>query len=194
MLFFLSETILIQIIWQRLFIIQQWTICFYYNTTSYPSRVYVSKINFLNPRLSFKENIENWAVLQFGISKFFSGEHAPGPPRPCSPLVMQWIAPFFIQHLSRVNLCSTWWFQGISMKHYCDLIGYVCKLHNSQSLESSFFMSKCKLIYMTNGLNSRVVLIGKINIEANKFYYCTFGTIFSVIHNTNFKYLLTRKT
>jgi len=33
-----------------------------------------------------------------------------------------------------------------------------------------FFMSKCRRIYITSDLNSRVYWIGKINIEANKVY------------------------
>jgi len=41
-----------------------------------------------------------------------------------------------------------------------DLLSFVCKLPNSQSPESSVFMSKCQLIYMTNDLNSRVVWVG----------------------------------
>jgi len=51
-----------------------------------------------------------------------------------------------------------------------DIIRYVCKLPNSQPLESSFFVSKCRLIYITLDLNSCVYWIGKINIEANKVY------------------------
>jgi len=51
-----------------------------------------------------------------------------------------------------------------------DIIRYVWKLPNSQSLESSFFVSKC-IIYITSDLNSRVYCIGKINIEANKVYF-----------------------
>jgi len=56
------------------------------------------------------------------------------------------------------------------LKTLIDIIRYVCKFPNSQSLESFFFVSKCRLIYIRSELNSRVYWIGKINIEANKVY------------------------
>jgi len=49
-----------------------------------------------------------------------------------------------------------------------DLLAFVCKLPISQSLESSFFMSRCRRIYMTNDLSSLVVWDGQINIEGKE--------------------------
>jgi len=46
--------------------------------------------------------------------------------------------------------------QKMSEKDLIDITRYVCKLPNSQSLKSSFFVSKCRLIYITSDLNSRV--------------------------------------
>jgi len=61
----------------------------------------------------------------------------------------------------KIFLDSVYKFDALSdTRIIIDLLGFVCKLPNSQSPEFSVFMSKCQLIYMTNDLNSRVVWVG----------------------------------